>query len=372
MRKLSYHLSVLFFTLAIFSGCKKENSPTDSEIKMLPASSSSNTQGRLSACGTPLQVGLFNFGGGSAEISNDATNVYVMVTSSDPAFKLQTIKLAYGTVTHLSNDISYSSSSLVGIVNPDLTVNVAPIASTYTVTIPRSSLTECFSLNVFALVTDGINTNNNYGIWIFTNNPINSYSWSSYVNYCMQSCPPPPPPPGDCGQLRTQTPGGWGAVPQGNNPGTYLHANFNTAFPQGLAIGCYPGNFYVRFTNAQAITDLLPTGGTAKALTANYLNSLSHVLLKNVLIGHMTALTLSVGFDSADPNFGQAGIHLGDMLIGSGTFANWTVSDFLSTANMVLGGCSNAYTPGQILATASAINENYVDGTTNMGYLVCP
>src|SRR5690349_2149654 len=52
-----------------------------------------------------------------------------------------------------------------------------------------------------------------------------------------------------CGQLRTQTQGGWGAAPAGNNPGTYLHANFQAAFSDGLTVGCYPGNYYVKLTS---------------------------------------------------------------------------------------------------------------------------
>jgi hypothetical protein len=40
-------------------------------------------------------------------------------------------------------------------------------------------------------------------------------------------------------------------------------------------------------------------------------------------------------------------------------------------ANDVLGGCSSAYSASDINATASAINENFVDGTVNNGFLIC-
>jgi hypothetical protein len=85
----------------------------------------------------------------------------------------------------------------------------------------------------------------------------------------------------------------------------------------------------------------------------------------------MVALTLSVGFDTFDSNFGTAGMPLGNMLINSGTFQNWRVADFLAVANRVLGGCSTSYSIQSILETATAINENYVDGNTNGGYLIC-
>jgi hypothetical protein len=176
------------------------------------------------------------------------------------------------------------------------------------------------------------------------------------------------PPPADCGQLHTQTPGGWGAEPHGNNPGTYLHNNFAAAFPGGLRVGC-EGNYHIDLTNAQAITNLLPTGGKAAILTKNETDPAA---IKNVLVGHLVALTLSTGFDVYDDNFGQAGITLGQMEIGSGTFAGWTVNEFLAEAHKVLGGCSTSYTPTQVLETASAINENYVDGTMDGGFLDCP
>lgn len=175
--------------------------------------------------------------------------------------------------------------------------------------------------------------------------------------------------PADCGQLRTQTPGGWGAPPNGNNPGSYLHSHFATAFPTGLRVGVTP-NYNVLFTTAQAITDYLPAGGPAKKLTQNYTNPAT-TDLKNVLVDHLVALTLSVRFDDVDPNFGQAGITLGDMIIGSGPFAGWTVRNFLAEANKVLGGTST-YTVQQALETAAAINENYVDGRGDNGFLDCP
>lgn len=183
---------------------------------------------------------------------------------------------------------------------------------------------------------------------------------------CIVTTPPPPPPPGDCGQLRTQTPGGWGAKPSGNNPGAYLYAHFDNAFPNGLTVGSM---YTIKLEEEEDVTAFLPSAGQAKKLTQNYVNPTS---LKNTLAGHLVALTLSVTFDQMDPNFGAAGIHLGDMKIGSGTFSGWTVSAFLAEANKVLGGSSSAYTVQQVLETASAINENYVDGKTDNHFLVCP
>jgi hypothetical protein len=170
-----------------------------------------------------------------------------------------------------------------------------------------------------------------------------------------------------CGQLRTETQGGWGATPAGNNPGTYLHANFEAAFGDSLTVGC--DQFYVKLTAAQAVTDLLPAGGKGAALTASYTDPAS---LKNVLVAQLVTLKLSVGFDAYDASFGQSGVALGDMIIGSGPFKGNTVADFLAIGEQVLGGCNKDFSADQIVETASSINENFDDGSVNKGFLICP
>jgi hypothetical protein len=172
-----------------------------------------------------------------------------------------------------------------------------------------------------------------------------------------------------CGHLTTYTQGGWGASPAGNNPGTYLHANFQSVFGDYLTVGCYPGKNYVKLTSAQAVTDLLPAGGPGAALTTVYTDPAS---LKNVLVGQLVALKLSIGFDYADANFGQSSVSLGDMIIGSGPFKGNKVVDFLAIGEEVLGGCSQDFTAAQIVETATAINENFDNGTTDKGFLTCP
>ncbi|MBA3704470.1 MAG: hypothetical protein H0W84_00790 [Bacteroidetes bacterium] len=169
-----------------------------------------------------------------------------------------------------------------------------------------------------------------------------------------------------CGNFRTQTQGGWGSTPQGNNPGTYLHANFAGAFPTGLSVGC---TYSLLFTSAQAITDYLPDGGPAIVLTQNYTNP---VKLKNVLASQIVALSLSVRFDAYDPAFGGSSVALGDLIIVSGTFAGMSVNAVLAEANKVLGGCISIYTLSDMVEVISSINQNFVDGTINGGFLQCP
>ncbi len=171
------------------------------------------------------------------------------------------------------------------------------------------------------------------------------------------------------GQFRTQTQGGWGQCHQnGNNPGTYLAANFAGAFPNGLTVGACGKTLHL--SSSSAVCTFLPSGSTPRALTASLVNP--GTSYKNVLAGQVVALSLSVGFDAYDANFGSSTSGLGAQIINSGTFAGWSVQQLLTEANRVLGGCASVYSASAINNAVSSINENYVDGTTNKGFLRCP
>jgi hypothetical protein len=175
----------------------------------------------------------------------------------------------------------------------------------------------------------------------------------------------------DCGQFRTQTQGGWGTNPHGNNPGVYLQANFSAAFPAGLHIGCPSGGYSVYYTSAHDVSEFLPAGGPAGVLAGNATNPASKSI-KNVLVGQLTALALSVGFDYYDLDFGPAHENLGNLIISNGPFAGRSVSEFLALANSALGGCAPGTSFTELNHTASLINENFVDGNTDGGFLTCP
>ena len=112
-----------------------------------------------------------------------------------------------------------------------------------------------------------------------------------------------------CLGFRTQTQGGWGATPNGNNPGVYLHANFTNAFPNGLTIGC---NNTLTFTSAQAITNYLPAGGQPLALPNGATTDPTSSL--GVFTSQVIALTLSTTFDTYDVNFGTSTDNLKDLV----------------------------------------------------------
>ncbi|MFM7311457.1 MAG: hypothetical protein ACKOZY_12685, partial [Flavobacteriales bacterium] len=162
----------------------------------------------------------------------------------------------------------------------------------------------------------------------------------------------------DCGIHKTFTQGGWGATPNGDNPGVYLHANFSSAYPTGVIIGC--GSNTLVFETAQEITDFLPSGGTPSALP-NY----------SVLTGQLLAATLNVGFDAFDANFASSSIALADMEFVSGTFQGMTVQQVLAIANDVIGGCSSAYSTSSVNNALTIINENFDNGNQDNGNLDC-
>ncbi|NII28319.1 hypothetical protein HB364_24770 [Pseudoflavitalea sp. X16] len=372
MKKLLSINGVLAIML-LFICCQKDVNQQKTQEETGPVESVALNSSTTN-CGDPLVKDMMDMGGvidwGDIVISNDANNIIVQLNSGIQGMYLAKVTAVFGSQQHvtdyLSNQINWSACD--GPFLFDRQKTYAPqTKSTDTIQIPVSNFQsdDCIWMSL------SIQLIGEYGTWgcafayPYDGEIIGSAEWQSAFRYCRQDCPPPPP--GDCGQLRTQTPGGWGAEPNGNNAGTYLHANFAAAFPNGLTVGCTP-DYNVMLTTAQAITDLLPTGGQAAVLTQNYTNPAA---IKNVLVGHLVALTLSTGFDVYDANFGQAGIQLGQMQIGSGTFAGWTVNDFLAEANKTLGGCGT-YTLQQVLTTATSINENYVDGLIDKEFLVCP
>ncbi len=168
-------------------------------------------------------------------------------------------------------------------------------------------------------------------------------------------------------QFTTYTMGGWGSIPHGNNPGSYLQENFNATFPSGLYIGC---NNTLVLTSAQAISEFLPSGSTAGALPYGKLfnpgNSYS-----NVLAGQLVAASLNVGFDAYDSTFSSDANSLGDLQIAFGIFQGWTVAQLLDSANNYIGGCGSTYTASQFNDALAQINENFDNGSVNLGYVDC-
>ncbi len=91
--------------------------------------------------------------------------------------------------------------------------------------------------------------------------------------------------------------------------------------------------------------------------------------MKNVLVGHIVALRLSVGFDDYDEGFGEAEGHLNYLIIADGhSFDGMSIADILEEANIVLGGGSSSYSPSQMTEILTKINEYFVDGKQSKKY----
>jgi hypothetical protein len=167
---------------------------------------------------------------------------------------------------------------------------------------------------------------------------------------------------GSCPTFRTQTQGGWGAKPSGNNPGALLANNFSAVYPAGVQIG---GAKTLRFTSAAAVQAFLPQGGTPAALTASAVNPTTSAA--GVFAGQVLALQLSVDFSNAAiTRYG-----LGALKVQSGKLVGYTVAQVLALANSVLGGGAvpAGLTISDINNIVDTINNNFDDGTVDRGYL---
>lgn len=300
---------------------------------------------------------------GTVTVTNDQTNLYVQYNTIG-GWWLNKIHLYVGDCATIPT--SGGGNPQVGLFPTNITFT--PNVTNYTVTIPLSTLGSCYCIAAHAEVVlkDGNGQVMQRETGWAQGGPFGGNSWAMKFSYCTQSCENETPCEINAGDYRTQTQGGWGAVPSGNNPGMYLTNNFTSAFPSGVTIGC--GNKTLTFTNAGAITTFLPCGGTPLVLSSSATNPSS---LNNVLAGQVLTLALTLGFDNAIDSFSTSNSPLGDLMIASGQFQGYTVSQILTLANNILGGCSNYYTTSQINAIVTAINENFDNGTVNNGLLVC-
>jgi hypothetical protein len=172
---------------------------------------------------------------------------------------------------------------------------------------------------------------------------------------------------GCSGQFKTFTIGGWGTACNGNNPGCYRDTNFDAAFPDGITIGC--GENTLTFTSSQAVEDFLPSGGTPALLSGALVDPAGTI--NNTLASQVLAVSLAVGFDVYDADFASSTSGFGSLPILSGVHAGMTVADFLAYANQVIGGCTIGVNLSALNATATAINENFDNGTVDQAYLDC-
>lgn len=321
-------------------------------------------------CGEPLVIPLIHSG------DQDATIGQIVVTKTDECLNMDfemtaenwTFDQIYLYVGSL-DELPLTEDPYPAFWDFPTILGLDPPVSSYSHCVPLEGLDDCFQ--ILAQV-HGVNAEQGDApLWTSGL----TQGWIKgpfYTDYCLDDCKEPCNEP--CGEpcngckmgiYRTQTPGGWGAKAAGNNPGTYRDAHFDEAFPEGLTVGD-PGNYTIELTCAAAIETLLPTGGKPAALTQSYKDPDA---IKNVLVGHIVALSLSIGFDEYDKNFGQADGHMKKLYIADGHgFDGMTIADVLAEANIVLGGGTSSYSPSQMVEILTKINEYFVDGKKSAKY----
>ena len=140
----------------------------------------------------------------------------------------------------------------------------------------------------------------------------------------------------------TVTQGGYGAPPRGNNPATFLAANFPTG-----GVVFVGGDKNLTFTSSEAIRAFLPSGGTPGVLNESLTNPTKATgTSAGVFASQVLTLRLNVSFN---PAFGAL------RLCNTGTSLDKiTVAQILVIANNVLGGDLGALPAGYSL---SALND---------------
>jgi hypothetical protein len=195
------------------------------------------------------------------------------------------------------------------------------------------------------------------------------------------------PPPIECpddptGDFCSQTQGGWGSEAAGNNTGALRDANFDAIFPDGLCVGDNWDSFFdnasctdgaggghsLYLSSSQAVEDLLPTGGTAAALTADQTDPL--VTSAGVFAGQLVAATLNVAFDLAGVGKSTPQRtpppYLGDLVYGDCVAAELqglSVNDVIELANIAIsgGGTPAGVSISDLNDALSSLNEEFVD-----------
>lgn len=160
----------------------------------------------------------------------------------------------------------------------------------------------------------------------------------------------------------TQTQGGWGANPAGQNTGALLSNNWQAITGGTLRVG--KGTYSITLSSASAVANYLPSGGRARPLDRSYTNPTETA--SRVFGGQVTALKLNVLASDAGIGKESGGAKVGDLYIQSGPFAGRTVRYLLDLSESVLGADRTVYLPRRVTITVlndaiDKVNNEYVD-----------
>jgi hypothetical protein len=314
---------------------------------------------------------------GSIAISNDADNLYVKFETKD-GWVLGTTHVHVGTDINdvpkagngqpIPGQFEYSHEIDVAGGEPGVTSDtfIIPLASLDSVACGSSLFiwahAEAFLMGVRGTILQQETA------WGGDTPGTGSRRWFFLAQYDVACCEDE-----DEGGFRTQTQGGWGTECNGGNPGCYRDEHFDAAFASGLVIGCSAGHT-LTFTSSSAVQAFLPAGGTPGILNQSAVDPLASSA--GVFAGQLTAASLSVGFDAADPDFSESSSSLaGLVLCNTGSACDGlSVSAVAADANPVIGGCAGAtgLSAAQLSSCLALVNENFVDGTSDEGHLCAP
>ena len=191
------------------------------------------------------------------------------------------------------------------------------------------------------------------------------------------------------GDLCTFTQGGWGTNCSGGNPGCRRDTYFDSVFPHGLTIGDADGidgdgEFALHFSDSAAVAAFLPAGGKAGALNGDAHDPLGSSA--GVFAGQLLAAKLNLAFDDAgalDDCKGRTELDLGDLVFVAGVDADllgWSVREVIDLADQAISGALGSsidldgdgkadVTMGDLSDALDALNNNFDNGTSNLGYL---
>jgi len=167
-------------------------------------------------------------------------------------------------------------------------------------------------------------------------------------------------------QLTTYNQTAWGTSPSGNNSAAYRNTHFGTAFPSGVRIGVEP--LTAHWTSSRAVQLFLPQTGTPAMLNASSINATT--TSAKSLAGEALTLTLNIGFDAADPDFGESEKPLSELTVANGPCSGMKVSEVLGAVNQALVG-QGTLSVQEALSCAKLVNDNFEAGIVNRGNLSC-
>ena len=341
------------YTVTDSNGCTAITSITVDEPSLLSIGSSATDilcNGGNSTVTIIADGGTAPYTGTGTFTVKAGTHEYT-VTDANGCSKSTSITVTEPNKLSLTGTIVKDESCNGGLPNGSATLTVTGGTSPYTYVWTNANSTSNIATGLAYNTTPSV-------VVTDANGCSSSYTFETIT--CIIVCPP----------LKTFTQGGWGSTPNGNNPGTYLNANFASAFPLGLTIG--KGTSKAVFTSATAIRNFLPSSGNSALLPKTILTNPTKTNLKNTLAGQLVAAMLNVGFDTYSPAFAAPDKKLADMLINTGTFKGMSVTALLNEANNAISGGSTRYTLTQFTEALTKINENYDNGTVDKAFLICP